>query len=386
MQTFAILKPAGTGEVPMVGLETSLTTSSLGRWTPDSTGLGYGPELEYIQYSTHFAWLKANRPTFTGVEDNPPQYNGTYDTVSAIQKMFVNVGTDAAAMVVAGIDPLEIESLLTNVIATVTDENAKDYNPGWDSRTLFLVLNYNPVTKSADAIGVLTLEWNLTIKDYKQKKNSPVQHSTTLMIKGRSVLYSSLSDMTADYVAAQAHFKQNSFALFDVPSRKTTIKIFDALPPPTKETFLQGLPLRASTNDADVIILYAPNLLNVGSIDNTDSAVTTTYSQSLTSGFTFTTSQTLSITASIEASALVVKVGLTVGFSISFTEAWSSSRTETMSFVVPPGKKAFTYQGYMLAQVLRYSAKTGQYSYTGDAAKCLTNVLTTSENPLVDQS
>ena len=44
-------------------------------------------------------------------------------------------------------------------------------------------------------------------------------------------------------------------------------------------------------------MLYAPNLQNVGSIDNTNSDTTTDYSKSVTSGFTFSTSQALSVEA-----------------------------------------------------------------------------------------
>jgi len=384
-QAYAIFKPAAQPAARAFGLVTNMEPSSTGNWEPDATGLGYGSTLEYIQYQTHFDWLKTNRQTFTGIEDNPPQYHDKYDTVDAVKQLFVNVGTDASATLIKGIDKLAIESVLSNAIAPLSDPNASNYDVS-DSRVIFLVENYNSETQEADAVGVLTIEWHLTINDYKEKKKNP-QHETWLTVKSRSVLYSSLDDMNADYMAAYTHFKQNSFAVLTAEAipKVSKVTIFNSLPPATGDTFRQSLPKKSTSNYVDVIVLYAPNLQNVGSIDNTNSATTTTYSSSVTSGFTFSTSQTISAEASFEASAEVVKVGFKVGLSISFTEQWSSSQTTEFSFSVPGGKKAFTYQGYLMSRILRYDASTGNYTYLPEVARFVTNILSTSEVPLVDQ-
>ncbi|HWV46313.1 MAG TPA: hypothetical protein VN039_09905 [Nitrospira sp.] len=129
---------------------------------------------------------------------------------------------------------------------------------------------------------------------------------------------------------------------------------------------------------------FESDVQNIGSIDNTNSATTTTYASSVTSGFTFSTSQTISAEASFEASAEVVKVGFKVGLSISFTEQWSSSQTTEFSFSVPGGKRAFTYQGYLLSRILRYDPSTDNYTYLSEVARFVTNILSPSEVPLVD--
>lgn len=385
IQAYAIFKPAAHPAARAFGLVTNVESSSTGNWEPDSTGLGYGPTLEYIQYQAHFDWLKANRTSFTGIEDNPPQYHAKYDTVAAVKQLFINVGTDASATLVKGIDKLAIESVLSNAIAPLSDPNASNYDSS-DSRVIFLVENYNTETQEADAVGLVTIEWHLVIKDYKEKKKNP-QHETWLTVKSRSVLYSSIADMEADYTAAYTHFKQNSFAALAANAipRLSKVTIFNALPPATADTFRQSLLKKSTTSALDAIVLYAPNLQNVGSIDNTNSATTTTYSSSVTSGFTFSTSQTISAEASFEASAEVVKVGFKIGLSISFTEQWSSSQTTEFSFSVPGGKKAFTYQGYLLSRILRYDASSGTYTYLPEVARFVTNILTTSDVPLVDQ-
>ena len=380
VETYRILKPADDADAAIPGLATQLAEASVGNWEPDDTGFGYGPVLEFIQYPTHFDWLYANRPGFTGIKNDPPTYTGRYDTVDAVKQMFATVATDASATLVKGLDKSSLESVLSNAIAPLNDNNATNYNPGPDSRVIFLVENYNPSTEEADGIGVLTVSWELTIKDYKEKKKNP-QHDTTLTVHCRSVLYSTVEAMNADYLAAETHFKENAFLAIPRPSTK--VKIFDARPPADADTFKQSLPKIATENELQVIVLYAPNLQNVGCIDNTNSDTTTDYSKSVTSGFTFSTTQTLSVEASFEASAEVVKAGLTVGFSISFTEQWSKETTETMSFSVPPGKKAFTYQGYLMAQILSFDADTGRYTYK-DTARFVTNILASSPVPLVD--
>jgi hypothetical protein len=166
-----------------------------------------------------------------------------------------------------------------------------------------------------------------------------------------------------------------------IPPGPGKLKIFDSLPPADLDTFRQSLPTLSTTNYLQAIVLFAPELQNVGSIDNTTSAATTTYSQSVTSGFTFSTTQTFSAQLAVEASIEVVKASLTVGFSLSFTEQWSTSKTTTFQFSVPPGKRAFTYQGYLLTALLQYDASSGKCSYLS-SARFLTDVLASSDAPL----
>jgi hypothetical protein len=220
----------------------------------------------------------------------------------------------------------------------------------------------------------------MTIKDYLEKKKSP-RHDTTLTVRCRSVLYSSLDAMNADYLAAQAHFKETAFTPEGIPRPPATVTIFTTRPPADQDTFKKSLPKIATQEELQVIVLFAPDLQNIGSIDNTNSDVTTTYQKSVTSGFTFTMAQQLGVEANFEAGIVLAKGGFKVSLSFTFTEQWSKSTTESMNFSVPGGKKAFTYQGYMMAQILSYDAATGAYKYK-DTAQLLSNVLATSAVPL----
>ena len=381
-QAFSITQPAVASEAgsALAFSKSNLKDSATGNWVPSGNAIGYMQNLEVIQFDKHFAWLKANRPGFAGTEDNPPAVNSVVPTLDAVKAMFTKLGVLAGATLVKGLDKAALEAVLANAISPLSGKDLADYDKS-DSRVIFLVDNYNPVKNEADAIGVLTIEWHVIIKDYKKKKEAP-KHDTTITIKSRSVVYDDLANMYADEAAVKTQFKQ---ALFSIPAKKTKVTIFPARPPAIADTFNQSLPKISTAREIEVLVLYAPDLQTIGSIDNTGSATTTTYSESVTVGFTFSSTQSLSITASVEANFEVVKASLSVQAGISFTEEWSNSRTVSMSFEVPAEKKAFNYQGYMLAEVLVFDAAARTYQYKGGPARCLTNVLTSSATPLVDK-
>lgn len=389
VETFGIFKhkkstngsPNFTGEFGSFEANyNGLESSSKGNWEPSETGLGYSSELEYIQFPTHFDYLMKHRPSFTGVTEEPPPYKGKFDTVEAVKKLFVNVGTTASSTLVNGLDKSSIESVLSNAIAPLNDKNAKDYDEK-DSRVIFLVDNYNEKSGEADAIGVLTINWHLTIKDYKEKKKS-LKHKTCLKIRARTVLYDDINVLHADKKFVESHFKSKAFCL-SIPPKHHELKIFDSRPPASENTFNRGLPVIAKEKYVEVIVLHSANLEEVGCLDNTNSDVTSKYSKSTTSGFTFSMSQTLSAELSFEANIEFVKAGLKIGFSLTFTETWNKSQTETIDYSVPAGKKAFVYQGYLRSSILRYNPDSDTYKYV-DNGRFLTNIFKTSDKPIQD--
>ncbi|MBF0145338.1 MAG: hypothetical protein HQL84_05665 [Magnetococcales bacterium] len=166
------------------------------------------------------------------------------------------------------------------------------------------------------------------------------------------------------------------------PPVKHELQIFDSLPAANETTFNAGIPGLNTENVAVSIILYSPNLQIVASLDNTNSSVTSTYTTSITQGFTFSTTQSVSITESVGVSIEVVTASVSTTFALSFTEQWSTSTTKTMSFSCPPGKKAFVYQGTLMSQSLKFDSGSNTYTWSGEAAKALTQVLVTSDTPI----
>ncbi|MGH8565902.1 MAG: hypothetical protein ACREXW_18140 [Gammaproteobacteria bacterium] len=258
VQTYKILKPAEKGETLLAGLADEWAQSSVGNWEPDSTAIGYAADLEYLIYQQHFDWLRANRPSFTGSLDQE-KFVRRYDSVDAIKDAFIGLALTASSALVKGLNKDSIESVFSNVISPLNDEKAKDYDKS-DSRVIFLVENYNPVSREADAIGVLGVNWHLVIKDYKVKKEA-AKHDTELPVDARAVLYSDINAMTADLEAAKAHFKGNSFGgrgflLDGIPVKDTTVEIFHQRPPADSTTFRKSLPLQADSQKTQVMVLF----------------------------------------------------------------------------------------------------------------------------------
>ncbi|WAC01352.1 hypothetical protein N7U66_14940 [Lacinutrix neustonica] len=321
----------------------------------------------------------SNRGGFNGHTSEERTKEDKYETVDAIKEMFVQVGIEASASLIKGLDKTSLNSILSNAIAPLDRPEGKDYNES-DSRVVFLIENYNPITEEADAIGVLGIDWSLSITDYKEKKQKP-KHDTKLVVSTRSVLYDDLNVLEGDLQFIKAHFGDDLFGA--IPSKQKEVKIFEKLPSPDEDVFKYGLPLTAKNEYVDVLIMYSPNLQSVGSIDNTDSDLETSLSKTITSGFTFTMGQKISVGAEFEAGVVFAKGKASINLEVSFSEQWNNSQSETIAFKAPAGKSAYCYQGYLLTRYLRFSPKDQSYKYVESEGRFLTNILKTSQKPIV---
>lgn len=385
-ETFAIFKPQESRPTLSAWFDTSLDDwelSSLGNWEPDGPGMGYGPDLHYLIFKQHFDWLRDNRPSFPSAEE-ANAYKKRYDSVDAIKEAFKELATTASAALVKGLNKDSIESIFSNAIAPLNDKNARDYDKK-NSRVVFLVENYDPASREAEGIGALAVEWHLMIKDYKEKKK--LSHDTELKIEARSILYGDLAAMKADLLAAKAHFKGRAFAgrgaaLMGIPAKDTAIEIYEKRPPANETTFLKSLPLDSDSEKARVMVMFTPDLQNIGSINNSGSKATATYAKSVTTGFTFSSTQQFSIKSEFEAGIVLAKGSLEIGFTLSFTEQSSKSTTETINFSVPPGEIAFTYQGDVRCQILEYDPVMDTYQYKA-SSRFLSPVIASTKEPII---
>ncbi len=166
------------------------------------------------------------------------------------------------------------------------------------------------------------------------------------------------------------------------PPPSSGLQVFDALPPADQTTFAAGIPSTNNQQDSLAIILFSPNLQIIASLDNTNSQVTSSYTVAISTGFSFSSTQSVSITEEVGVNIEVVTEKTSVTFALSFTEQWTTSTTKSMSFSCPPGEKAFVYQGTLMYRILQFDAATAQYSWSGDTAKGLTQVLLTSSTPV----
>jgi hypothetical protein len=163
------------------------------------------------------------------------------------------------------------------------------------------------------------------------------------------------------------------------PPPDIDIIVYATQPAASVDTWQHGIPLGAGQTNRH-LIMFEPTFQTLCGIDNTDSIATATYSRSVTTGFTFTETLTLGIETSAEASVEFVKVTVKMSTTVSFSAQWSVSVTETVDFSVPPGKRAFLHQGYILSRVLANDGTKVQWE--PETARCLTNSVTTTADPL----
>ena len=204
-----------------------------------------------------------------------------------------------------------------------------------------------------------------------------------MTISARSLLYGDINTLNAHYAMALARVKGACCLLHNSIPIVSEVTVYDSLPPADMETFINSLPCKTDAEYAEVIVFYSSDLQKVGFIDNSLSDTETTYSKSLTSGFMTQSTVGISAEVNFEINAQVFKAGAKFGFNVSLTDQWSKSQTETISFRIPAGKRAFLYQVTILCARLRLNAKTGKYSYV-EYGKFLTDAYKTSEKPLYE--
>lgn len=167
------------------------------------------------------------------------------------------------------------------------------------------------------------------------------------------------------------------------PPQTTKLTIFQTEPPANATTFTQGVPALTTQQTMASIILFGADLQIVASFDNSSSDVTSTFQTTISHGFTFGSTQSVSITASLEVSVEVVKVGVSTTFSLSFSEQWNTTTTRSITFSCPAKTKAFVYQGTLMSKIMLFDAQDGTYQWSGPVAKALTEVLVGRNEPYV---
>ncbi len=172
------------------------------------------------------------------------------------------------------------------------------------------------------------------------------------------------------------------FTDIPVPSK---IEVFSKLPTPSAEVFNAGIPLDNAAESLSSIILYQPDLENIGCLDNAASAASSTYSLSVTSGFTFTSTQSIGAEFLAEVNVIVAKSSLKLTMNLQFSEQWNESKTETISCTVGGGKIAYLYRGTLCSRFLTYNPKERSYTY-GKAGRFSSNNVLTSDTPITGKA
>lgn len=130
----------------------------------------------------------------------------------------------------------------------------------------------------------------------------------------------------------------------EFPIEKKQVTIYDSKPSITRDVYEHSIPIEAHAEYSDVMVFFHADVEMIAEIDNTQSDASTTYSRSITEGFSSSVGMGMSFEVGWEISAEIVKTNIKFGINISLTEEWSNSRTETVTFTVLPRQKAYLYQ------------------------------------------
>lgn len=352
-----------------------------GSWSEGKLGQ-FTSKLQVIQQKDNFNYLKKNAPDFPYAEFPAQRQKKYVTTVDAIKDMFAEAGRACVAATVDGIDDVTLKAVFSNAMNAVNDSVFKQNYDASNNRVIMLLLNYNPNTSECDGVGAVTCEWRLRVKNYKKKKHNP-KHETVLDIAARSVLYTDIDTLNRHYAMVIGRHKPVRCICDNAIKIISEVEVFDQLPPASMETFVKSLPCESDTDHAEAMVFYAADVQKLGFIDNTLADADASYTKSITSGFMTQTTVGFSAEVNFEINAQVAKVGAKFGFNMSLTDQWSKTQTDTISFQVPAGKRAFLYQVTLLCARLRLDSKTGEYSYV-EYGKFLTDAYKTTDKPLYE--
>lgn len=329
-------------------------------WEPDTQdAMGYIQKLSVILAKNNFDRIRQHYIDFAGYDSGEKEYGSDASTVPAIKEFFVKTLNMACGSVAEGINLDDLEAVCTDMFPEDAAMD-RDYE-GSNSFLVSLLQDYDEEKKQAAGVGAVYLSWKLHITNYKEKKT--VSHSSTLTLQARSVMYDD-----ADVLEKHFQFLSNMIASrnareYQIPPVVRRIPIFDQKPAASYENFCQGIPEISDAEYAKSILLYCPDLALINSIDNTGSSAEASYELSVTKGFSNSSSISFGEEVNVEAGCEFLKMGVKFNMNLSFNSESSFSTTETISYSVPAGEKAYLYQGVVQYAVLAMDMETGKLSY-----------------------
>ena len=194
--------------------------------------------------------------------------------------MFLETAIACTAATVQRFDKTTLDATFSNALVGLNESAFEDDYDVTNNRVITLLYNYD----HEKGVGIVTCDWRLRIRNYKEKKKDP-KHETILNISARSLLYEDEKTLDSHYVIVQSRAKGACCLVHNSIPSVSKVTVYDSLPLANMDTFINSLPCKMDTEYAEVMVFYSSDLQKVGFIDNTLSETETTYSKSLTSGF-----------------------------------------------------------------------------------------------------
>ena len=180
-------------------------------WSEHSFGK-YSRMLAVIQQKDNFDYLIKNFTDFTYAKS--PEYTMTENatTVEAIRQLFIDCAQRCTSAAVEGITKATLDAAFSNTIDSLNESDLESDYEATGNRMIFLLKNYDGERKEADGVGVVTCDWHILIKNYREKK-SEIQHETTITTSARSVLYTDAELLEKHYNSVMSREKALSYMI-----------------------------------------------------------------------------------------------------------------------------------------------------------------------------
>lgn len=201
VQGFEMRQPADMSGAAATAADFLPLTSIQNNWKPDGN-VPYRDQLVLIGLAQNFDTLLESYPGFQGKRDER-QFREHNCTADIFKQLFVEIAKSISDSLVSGLDRQQMEAVFATIIKPF-NPGSEDYDSGLQNQIILLVDGYNAKEQTCDGIGVLNLEYQITVHNYRDKTEEHKDYS--LAIKVRASLYHD-----ADKLYAEAEYlkKQN---------------------------------------------------------------------------------------------------------------------------------------------------------------------------------
>ena len=117
--------------------------------------------------------------------------------------MFLETAIACTAATVQRFDKTTLDATFSNALVGLNESAFEDDYDVTNNRVITLLYNYDHEKGDCDGVGIVTCDWRLRIRNYKEKKKDP-KHETILNISARSLLYEDEKTLDSHYVIVQS--------------------------------------------------------------------------------------------------------------------------------------------------------------------------------------
>lgn len=316
-------------------------------WSPSQNALGYSAQLAAVIHPSSYWWLKQRYTNFMAHDIGPTSKTQSNTTVVAIEDFFGSTLATIAASVVDNLAIGDMKAMCTHMLGSAPDQQ-QDYHTH-NTFIINLVNNYNASAQEADDIGVITLDLDLTVCNYKKNKKTHPKHKSVIKLSTRSVTYDDTDILEEHYNLVKTI--TNGFQNLHRLKGASHPRIYSALPALSMDLLIEGIPL-ASTQDAvKSLVLYQPEEKLIKHVDNTTCDQPLEGSCETTYGLDCKESM-------VPEAANCPILSSNDGQVTFFTDHLLQAHTGQLRYTVPAGKAISIYQQYYAYAIISLDLKT----------------------------